>query len=522
MDYAHEIPRLLTVPNKNQKVVPFHLKRLQADWLDRTALRKAELKPRQGGQSSVILARNVLKIASTPNTTCLVITHESPSTQRFRRRILHHIADLRRQGRAPRVTIDNKDELVFGLLDSGFIFQTAGMESSGRSFTANILHASEVAHWKGAGEVLGGALESVPQDGGIVDIESTPNGDDGPFHDICTAAQEGAKYGEHSYDLCFYPWWWEGEYRIRGAPKITDLTDHEAYLKREYGLDDEQLYWRRIKQAELATLGIPFEQEYPEDPVTCFLGGKGRVFSLQTAQRLRQGVRPPIELWPVYPAREELRVYVKPQGGHSYVCIVDCSEGTDKGDPSAIQVLDGRTFAQAACMDFYCDPDDVATVAVQVARRFNEAHLAIERNGIGQAVVKRAQQDHNYPNLYYDIDPDSPRGVVHYRPGWQTNARTRPLAIASLIEAVNGGELVVYDEKTVRQLTNLAWAEARKGGRIPLMGKMRRIETPRMVHDDLAMALAIGVEVRKQAPVAVRPQPQEEEWAHGYGSGRPW
>jgi hypothetical protein len=59
-----------------------------------------------------------------------------------------------------------------------------------------------------------------------------------------------------------------GAQQHRGAPPLDDLTPEEQKLKGAWGLDDDQIRWRRGKQRELRDR---FAQEYPEDDVTCFL-----------------------------------------------------------------------------------------------------------------------------------------------------------------------------------------------------------------------------------------------------------
>ena len=54
--------------------------------------------------------------------------------------------------------------------------------------------------------------------------------------------------GESDFELIFVPWFWQDEYRLR-LPDNFQLSDEEIEYKTTYGLDDEQIMWRRNKIA---------------------------------------------------------------------------------------------------------------------------------------------------------------------------------------------------------------------------------------------------------------------------------
>jgi hypothetical protein len=96
-------------------------------------------------------------------------------------------------------------------------------------------------------------------------LESTPNGAQGYFYELCMEALDGNSI----WALHFYPWWWDDAYRIELEPgEVIAYTEDEQRLVDKHKLSPEQIKWRRQKQKELKGL---FIQEYPEDPVSCFL-----------------------------------------------------------------------------------------------------------------------------------------------------------------------------------------------------------------------------------------------------------
>jgi hypothetical protein len=96
-------------------------------------------------------------------------------------------------------------------------------------------------------------------------LESTPNGAQGYFYDTCMEAYRG----EGVWTLHFYAWWWDEDYRLPlDEGETLTYTDEESVLVQAHDLTPEQIKWRRSKQKELKS---KFPQEYPEDPLTCFL-----------------------------------------------------------------------------------------------------------------------------------------------------------------------------------------------------------------------------------------------------------
>ena len=74
--------------------------------------------------------------------------------------------------------------------------------------------------------------------------------------------------GENVYLPIFLPWFLTPEYR-RQAPDGMVLSVEEEELVEKYGLDTDQLYWRRLKIAEGGKL--KFQQEYPATADEAFI-----------------------------------------------------------------------------------------------------------------------------------------------------------------------------------------------------------------------------------------------------------
>jgi hypothetical protein len=74
--------------------------------------------------------------------------------------------------------------------------------------------------------------------------------------------------GEGEYILVFIPWFWQREYRKEVPDGFTPTPD-EAEYQRLYGLDLEQIVWRRAKIVELNGIHY-FRPEYPATAAEAF------------------------------------------------------------------------------------------------------------------------------------------------------------------------------------------------------------------------------------------------------------
>ncbi len=104
------------------------------------------LKARQLGVSTYAAARLYHRTINHQGLRCIIIGHEKrASSNLFQivKRYHDHLPDSIR----PSVGTSNAEELIFDRLDSGYIVSVASSEGTGRSATAQLLHASEAAYW---------------------------------------------------------------------------------------------------------------------------------------------------------------------------------------------------------------------------------------------------------------------------------------------------------------------------------------------------------------------------------------
>src|SRR5210317_2168431 len=191
-----------------------------------------------------------------------------------------NIIDNMPDGFRPTLQKSNAKEILFDDNKSGYRLYTAGSPEAGRGTTPTIAHLSEVGFWQHDEKILAGLFQGISQaEGTEVILESTANGAQGEFYRLW----KGAVAKENEYLPIFLPWFWTDEYR-RTAPEGMELSSEEEKLKEKYGLDNDQLYWRRLKIAECGEL--KFRQEYPATADEAFIVSGSNVFNLEKLDML--------------------------------------------------------------------------------------------------------------------------------------------------------------------------------------------------------------------------------------------
>lgn len=243
-------------------------------------IREIDLKARQFGVSTLILALYFLITVNNPDTYTVVIADDMDNSEALFQKV-HIFWEHLPAEKQPHLKHATKRELHFDRIRSRFSVITAGKTTGGRSRTIQNLHCSEVAFWPDP-DILTGLLQAVPL-GGNVFQESTANGEteDG----FCSEYRKSAK-GMNAYRARFIPWWQHPEYETPPPTTVTadgdtvsdfDRTDEDNDVATRYDLDslfgagrtDAKLFWRRNKRAEPG-MGNLFAQEYPGDDKEAF------------------------------------------------------------------------------------------------------------------------------------------------------------------------------------------------------------------------------------------------------------
>jgi len=265
-DFKHYAAKALKIRSKDGSIEPLILNKAQDYIHTKLEEQKAKtgrvraliLKGRQQGCSTLVAARFYHATTHRRGVRTFILTHEDAATQNLFEmvnRYHEHVPPIIR----PSTGLANAKELFFDRLDSGYKVGTAGTRGVGRSSTIQLFHGSEVALWPFADTHAAGIMRGVSDaDGTEIILESTAHGVGNFFHRRWQAAENG----ESEYQSIFVPWFWQDEYR-RPVPDEFDPTDEELEYGEAWGLDMEQIAWRRRAIEELGGDANLFKQEYP-------------------------------------------------------------------------------------------------------------------------------------------------------------------------------------------------------------------------------------------------------------------
>ena len=256
---------LKIIPKDGGTPIPFEMNRAQLYVHDRIEkqlretgmVRAIVLKGRQQGISTYSAARFYQKTSMQPGRRASIIAHEQKaSTNLFNLVKRYHDNNPIK----PHTGASNEKSLIFDRIDSGYSVMTAGADDVGRSNTFQLGHFSEFAFWPNAAMHMAGLGQTIADlPGTEIIVESTANGVGNSFHQIWQKAESG----ENGYIAIFVPWYWQEEYRAP-VPDGFAPSNEEITLKDTYGLDDQQLVWRRKKIASFEKgKEWLFRQEYP-------------------------------------------------------------------------------------------------------------------------------------------------------------------------------------------------------------------------------------------------------------------
>lgn len=274
-EYPHYAEKCLRIRPKDPRAgnQPFVLNKAQRylherleEQRQRTGkVRALVLKGRQQGISTYVGGRFYHRVTHSRGLRCFILTHEQEATNNLFGMVDRYHENCPELVK-PSTGAANAKELYFDLLDSGYAVGTAGTKAVGRSQTVQLFHGSEVAFWPNAATHFSGVIQAIPDlPGTEIILESTANGVGGEFH----SRWQQAERGEGDYIAIFIPWFWQPEYR-RQVPDGFVLTEEEREYQAAYGLDLEQIAWRRNKIDDDLKDAVLFKQEYPANSAEAF------------------------------------------------------------------------------------------------------------------------------------------------------------------------------------------------------------------------------------------------------------
>ena len=421
---------------------------------------------------------------------------------------------------------------------------TAENPRAGRSGTLQVLHVSEAAHFANDGEKcaektmlsLLNSLADVPTSVAIV--ETTANGAAGWFYEhwLGAATLEETLAGKrgNGWIKVFAPWHVFEDSRIFSPEFLSSRlpSSPSALNAREqrgatlFGWDAAQIAWRRWTLAQkCGGREDLFDQEYPEDERVAFLTSGRPRFSISGMTRLRAMQRDIIsqngflrgaEEGTVFEPHESgwAQIWEQPREGCRYLLWCDTATGReqtrDSRDPDRHSILVLRQgFAtptgehgnamlvarvRPPCFD---DWHILEEKVISLCLYFGRCLIGVEvpmgltlLEGLrraGMPLFKRRSTGSGGA-----AGPATPLEKL----GFQSNAATKPLVVASLSRALDGDPpLDLLDPHLIDELGSFVVHDDGREAALP--GK----------HDDDVMALAMAVHHLPLATLYRHPKP---------------
>ena len=500
------------------------------------------LKARQQGFSTLISALIFHACATQENRGALLIAHHADATGnlhqmhlRFYDRLPAPVRPMRAASNAIEIKFANpaKDPVERAKepgLRSKIRCATAGGKGVGRSDTLQYVHASEYAFWPDGintkADTLLGILQAVPAlPGTMVFIESTAKG----FDDF-KLRWDAAVAGRSDFVPLFVGWNEEPDYR-RPVPPGTVWSAEEREMMARYGLEPEQMAWRRWQIANNCGGDVDkFHQEYPLTPEEAFIASGACWFNtavimarleeitgnrqqaIGNRRREETGDAADERCSPLQnekPRRGRFRYRktwdeslertviseIRFVEGEGPVVIWRAPEelvpyvigGDTAGDGSdwfSAYVIDNTSGQMCARLYMQFDEAEYTAQVYCLGQYYNQALIGLEVNFSTYPV--RSLQDWGYPRIYVRQAEDDYTHKARTSYGWRTDPITRPAMLSELREIVEAHPEIICDEQLLREM--LVFVKDKNGRPAALTGE----------HDDLVMGYGITLKIREQ------------------------
>lgn len=296
------------------RVIPFKPNRAQRKLLKKLHQRNIILKARQLGFTTFIailfLDSALWALKSSPVTAAIVAQDREAAEEIFADKVKFAYENL------PPILLpcfplkkDKADALEFVHNNSKIRVAT-----SARSGTLTHLHISEFGKICAkfpdkAAEVVTGSIPAA--ESGLIFIESTAEGREGEFFNMCQRAQRIAGLGRRltnkEFAFHFYPWWEDMQYRV--DPELVSISpkEHEYFDEIETKMDTEidieqRAWWISVRDNVFSGQDEKMWQEYPSTPAEAFQkSSAGCFYTIQLTKMRKEGRITTVPYVPGYP-----------------------------------------------------------------------------------------------------------------------------------------------------------------------------------------------------------------------------
>jgi len=379
------------------------------------------------------------KAAYSPGWDHVCIADTNDRAEYLHKRVHHLHGKWPSKVRSRTIASRESRQLTFRPLEGGkmrVLSAESGAVGIGQS--PDSFHASECAFWADfAGSMFLIWPSLVNRDNALAIFECTPWEARSAWHEHCLEAKKGG--GRHLYK--FFPFW-DGVLNRRPWDESWNMEDEEVDFLHRFGKDGltkENLSFRRFMLAtdqQLRRKPELFKVFYPFDDISCWLASTNAAIP---AHALERHMEKELKVW-----KGPYMEYEQPEENAVYVIGADPS-GHAARDHAAFQVLkvyDGE-WTQVATFANHCDPLIFSRKLEEIGKKYNNANVIVESNGVGQSVIALLRE-WDYKNLYYE---------KARRPGFTSTSKSVDMTLGWLVDALLD-DIHLNDRDTLVQLSS--------------------------------------------------------------------
>lgn len=266
--------------------------------------------------------------------------------------------------------------------------------------------------------------------------------------------------------------------------RLTDEYYYSVYCLGEWGVTGTTVFSARAIADRLAVLpGAVRCGNYEGIPLGGAKPSEARFIAREDSGGRDSGV--------------SVRIYREYDPTHSYIVGVDTA-GTGS-DYNVAQVIDAADGTEAAVIRMRDGEEMFAACCYLIGRDYGWALIAAEVNFSTYLVRKLAEW--GYVHQYVREVTDEYTGRLKKAFGFRTDAKTRPLMIANLVDLCSAGLEIISDRATLEEMQTF------------IRNDDFRPEADAGAHDDCIMAYAIAVMARSQAVIPeAAPSARKVKW----------
>lgn len=451
------ISHLYKIRDKDEKIVQFSPRTAQKHFFENSHWRNIILKSRRLGFTTFEAIDMLDDVLWNPNKDALFIAHTEKVAVEIFQNILNFSWETFPLKELYKVSTDRANQLKFDFGDGSF--SSVKVASSGRGGGFGRVHISEFGklckyYPAKATEVITGTIPAVPLSGRI-DIESTAEGEGGPFYEMFWEAWlRGEPKYPSDFKAHFYNWRWDTHEVEKAKPYIEEFkkSDDKAFFldyQKKHKLTDMEITYYFMQWLSFNKKWWMLRQEMPFTPEEAFTSSGNKVFNQEALQeqKTKKGTRD--GQWEIF---EEYQV------GSKYVMGADVALGVGRDSSTAVVLKLGiKAEVVAIFEDKNIPPDLFAHELKRYAVKYGSCLVAPERNSMGDTTVRELLKI--YKNVYKDVNYKRetefrmrPQAQNTLQYGFITTASSKPFIIGEVRQAIEEEALIINSDRLLFEM----------------------------------------------------------------------